>query len=104
MIGKTTRSAQLGLILGAAVALGTTTAFAGEITGNGKKITNHARSACVYSGLQDDPAADAGIFKGDRTQNWGQLTELGLWVFAEFFGITSPGQGCNPNWDGPDPL
>jgi hypothetical protein len=64
MVSRSTRKARLGLVLGAAVILGTGTAFAGEIRGNGVPITNHARSACVYSGLQDDPIGDAGIFKG----------------------------------------
>jgi hypothetical protein len=103
MIGKSTKKTQLGLILCAASILGTNAAFAGEITGNGKVITQHARSACTYSGLQDDPVGDAGLFKGDRTQNWGQLTDFGLLVFAQFFGITSPSQGCNPTWEGGDP-
>lgn len=104
MISKSRKRIGLGLTLGAAVILGTGTALAGEITGNGKTISNHARSECAYSGLQDDPEGDAGLFKGDKTQNWGQLTDFGRWVFAEFFGITSPGQGCNPNWDGGDPI
>ncbi len=104
MISKTIKKSQLGIVLSAALVLGTTTAFAGEITGNGKKIDSHARSECAYSGLQDDAEGDAGVFKGDRVQNWGQLTDFGRWVFEQFFGITSPSQGCNPNWDGGDPI
>jgi hypothetical protein len=104
MTSNSISKSRLGLVFGAALVLGATTAFAGEIAGNGKRIDNHARSECAYSGLQDDAEADAGIFKGDRVQNWGQLTDFGLLIFKEFFGITSPGQGCNPNWDGGDPI
>ena len=103
MIAKSTKKTQLGLIFCAASILGANLALAGEITGNGKIIARHGKSECVYSGQQDDPAGDAGLFKGDRTQNWGQLTEFGLWLFAQFFGITSPSQGCNPTWEGGDP-
>jgi hypothetical protein len=103
MASKSTKMTQFGFILCAIWILGANTAFAGEITGNGKEIANPARSACSYSGLQDDPVGDAGLFRGDRTQNWGQLTEYGLWFFAFVLGITSPSQGCNPNWAGPDP-
>lgn len=99
MISKTIKKLQLGLLLGASLTLGATTAHAGEITGNGKKIDNPARSECSYSGLQDDAEADAGVFKGDRVQNWGQLTDFGRWIFEQFFSITSPSQGCNPNWE-----
>lgn len=76
--------------------------IAGEVNGKGKPIpgADRARSECAFSGQQDDPVADAGIFKSDRTQNWGQLTDLGRLVFAMYFGITSPSQGCNPNWEG----
>jgi len=100
MISKSTKKTRLGLVLCAAWTLAASTALAGEITGNGETITRHAASECVYSGRQDDPLGDAGLFKGDRTQNWGQLTDFGRWVFAEVFGITSPGQGCNPTWGG----
>lgn len=83
------------------VCLGASTALAGEITGNGKSLktsptTVHGRSECAFSGLQDDAAADAGVFKGDRVQNWGQLTDFGRFIFAEFFGIESNNEGCNP--------
>jgi hypothetical protein len=29
----------------------------------------NGKSACAYSGQQDDPVADQGTFKGDRTQS-----------------------------------
>ena len=103
MAGNSTKKTQLGLVLCAIWILGANAAFAGEITGKGKEIDNPARSACSFSGLQDDPVGDAGLFRGDRTQNWGQLTEFGRWFFAQFLGITSPSQGCNPNWVGPNP-
>lgn len=100
MISKPTKTILFDLVLCTAWTLSASAAFAGEITGNGETITRHGASECVYSGRQDDPVGDAGLFKGDRTQNWGQLTDFGRWVFAEVFGITSPGQGCNPTWGG----
>ena len=68
------------LVLG----LGAGSAFAGEITGNGKETpiksqqecdfgtgecpapAGPANSFCAFSGLNDDPAED-----GNRTQSWG---------------------------------
>ena len=55
-----------------AAAIGTGSAFAGEITGNGKPTAapDHANSECSFSGL-DDPDADGFV----HTQNWGQLSK-----------------------------
>jgi hypothetical protein len=104
MKNNTANKTRLTFVLCAAwiLSMGANAAVAGEITGNGKVITVKAKSACVYSGLQDDAAADEGVFKSDRTQNWGQLTELGRFIFAHYFGITSPSQGCNPTKSGGD--
>ena len=55
-----------------AAAIGTGSAFAGEITGNGKPTAapDHANSECSFSGL-DDPDADGFV----HTQNWGSLSK-----------------------------
>jgi hypothetical protein len=75
------------------------TAFAGEITGNGKPTAGvaHANSICVFSGKNDNPSApldnpDA----GGVSQSYGQLVRLG--VIENFFGATpktfNPGDAC----------
>lgn len=55
-----------------AAAFGASSAFAGEITGNGKPTAapENANSECSFSGL-DDPDADVFV----HTQNWGQLSK-----------------------------
>jgi hypothetical protein len=72
----------------------TNSASAGEITGNGKPIDVKGKSECAYSGLQDDPEEDEGIFRGDRVQNWGQLPKAVRDIIREF-GLL-PGDACNP--------
>jgi hypothetical protein len=78
------------------------TAFAGELTGNGKPTAgpDNANSICVFSGQNDDPNApivlDLGPGSvapngpGGRTQSYGQLVRYGLLTPA----ITTPGQNC----------
>jgi hypothetical protein len=53
-----------------AAAVGASSAFAGEITGNGKPTAapENANSECSFSGL-DDPDDDGFV----HTQNWGQI-------------------------------
>lgn len=74
-------------------------AFAGEITGNGKPTAgpSHANSICVFSGKNDNPGApqdnpDA----GGVSQSYGQLVRLG--IISSFFGATpktfNPGDTC----------
>jgi hypothetical protein len=73
-----------------AAAIGTATAFAGEITGNGKEtgMREHANSECAFSGL-DDPDPDPFV----HTQSWGQLPkEVRDAITAEG---GSPGIACN---------
>ena len=72
----------------AAVAAGS--AFAGEITGNGKPTAapTHSNSECSFSGLDD--ADDDGF---GRTQNWGQLSKEQR-AFLASIGVT-PGTACN---------
>ena len=92
-------STGVALLVAALLAMGANVSIAGEVNGRGEVVPGgqNGRSECSYSGLQDDAAMDEGIFRSDRTQNWGQLTELGRWVFATFLGITRADQGCNPN-------
>ena len=94
---------RLSIIIGVAwiVGMGASTAFAGEITGNGKSLKNddgtlNGKSACAYSGREDHP--DSGEFKGRIAQSWGQypkafrdlLTSVGF----------NPGVACNPKKSG----
>jgi hypothetical protein len=77
--------------------MGASTAFAGEITGNGKSLKNddgtlNGKSACAYSGREDDP--DSGDFKGTKTQSWGQLPKT-IRIFLTSVG-SNPGVACNP--------
>ena len=65
------------------MALGTSAAFAGEITGNGKLKGSNGNSPCSFSGQEDEqwytdnsdttPRADP--VKGDpaHSQSWGQI-------------------------------
>jgi hypothetical protein len=71
----------------ALVAVGATSASAGEITGNGKPTQGpaHANSICVYSGLNDDTVEEPG-----RTQSYGQVVRAGFKALAP-----SPGEACN---------
>jgi hypothetical protein len=73
------------------------TAVAGEITGNGKSLKNdddtlNGKSQCAWSGREDDP--ESGEFKGSIAQAWGQYSK----EFRDF--LTSidvnPGEACNP--------
>jgi len=75
--------------------LAASAAVAGEITGNGKSLKNpdgtlNGRSACAFSGRQDNFAEDEGFFRHLLTQSWGQV----------FKGIRAtlpgPGVSCNP--------
>jgi hypothetical protein len=69
-------------------------AFAGEITGNGKWIAGspdaplNGKSECAYSGQNDDP--NEAFPNGGRTQSWGQLTNQ----LGPMGGV--PGTACNP--------
>jgi hypothetical protein len=71
-------------------AFGGGSAFAGEITGNGKPTSapENANSECSFSGL-DDPDADGFV----HTQNWGQLSKEAR-EFLASIGVT-PGTACN---------
>jgi hypothetical protein len=85
---------------GAVLVLAAGPATAGEITGNGQPTQgpNHARSICVFSGLNDSP--NDPFPEGGRTQNFGQLVRQG--VITPNAGFT-PGDACNPNAEPPPP-
>lgn len=82
-------------------ALAASSAFAGEITGNGRYIAGSpdaplkGKSECAYSGL-DDPDVDPETGEDDfgRTQSWGQIVR-----FAGPLGGV-PGVACNPSKSG----
>jgi hypothetical protein len=80
-------------------AVGVGSAFAGEITGNGKWIAGsesaplNGKSDCAYSGVNDNyvlgnPIPDADGFT--RTQSWGQVVRNA----GPLGGV--PGTACNP--------
>jgi hypothetical protein len=72
------------------------TAFAGEITGNGKPTAGpeHANSICVFSGKNDDPGApldESGPNgPGGVSQSFGQNVKLNLADPRAF----NPGDAC----------
>jgi hypothetical protein len=73
------------IAVAATMALGTSGALAGEITGNGQLKTVHGNSPCAYSGQEDlqwytddsDTTALDHPVKGEpsRTQNWGKTKQ-----------------------------
>ena len=71
------------------VAASTTSAFAGEVNGNGDptQAPTHSNSICAYSGLNDHPDEPG---EGGRVQSYGQIVKAGGKAFAP-----SPGVGCN---------
>jgi hypothetical protein len=74
------------------------TAVAGEITGNGKWIAGDSeaplkgKSECAYSGREDEP--ESGQFKGPIAQAWGQLTKETRDFLTSI--DVNPGEACNP--------
>ena len=91
--------------------VGASTAFAGEVTGNGKSLKVdgggkwgtglHARSFCAYSG-QEDLQFEVGGSKGvpGHAQSWGQIPKAVRDQISQFGFL--PGDACNPNV-GPPP-
>ena len=71
------------------VAMSTGSASAGEVNGNGEEIpaTDHAASACAFSGQNDDQTES-------RVQSYGQIVQAGLKAF-----VPSPGVACRGNVD-----
>src|SRR4051794_29188735 len=84
---------------GAALAvMGAGPAFAGEVTGSGKKEDqNQGMSWCSFSGHNDDPTApldgSGPNGPGGQSQSFGQDVRLGLADPK----AGNPGVACNPN-------
>lgn len=83
--------AVLCAVVFAAVSAGS--AFAGEVTGNGKDTAGpaHANSICVFSGQNDDPQGlDPENGPPGRTQSFGQDVRNGFIDPRQF----NPGDAC----------
>jgi hypothetical protein len=91
------RKCLIGAAVCASLVLGTAgSAFAGEITGNGKQTAGptHAKSLCVFSGLEDNDF-EAPVQPG-VVQNWGQVKkEFGLTGGANSVQTPFGEEGCN---------
>lgn len=89
-----------GAVAGLVIGLGGP-AWAGEYTGNGygsTKAPDHAKSACVYSGLDapdsiegNPPGYDDDELMVHGTQSYGQFVAQDLKDV-----VPSPGDACNP--------
>ena len=98
---RTTQHLLRAAVCAAAVAaLSTSTAFAGEITGNGNPTgaQKHANSICVFSGQNDDPTAPLSLDlkvapngPGGVSQSFGQDVKIGLDPRS-----FNPGDACGP--------
>ena len=79
-------------------------AFAGELTGNGKPTAGptHANSICVFSGKNDDPGApldgSGPNGPGGVSQSYGQDVKLGLIDPHKF----NPGDACRGGSNTPE--
>jgi hypothetical protein len=88
----------------AMMALGSSGALAGEITGNGQLKTVHGNSPCAYSGQEDlqwytddsDSTRLENPVRGEpaRTQNWGQ-TKLATGLTGGANSVPLAEWGCN---------
>ena len=92
---KTTRLALVACAT-SILCLSANTAFAGEITGNGKSLKNpdgtlNGKSACAFSGREDTPGDP--FFRGDIAQSWGQILKAVRDTLPAFL---HPGVSCNP--------
>jgi hypothetical protein len=91
-------SCLVAVCMTAAMSVGANAAFAGEVTGSGKKADqNQGMSWCSFSGLNDDPGApldgSGPNGPGGRSQSFGQNVKLGL----SDPHVLNPGVACNPN-------
>jgi hypothetical protein len=83
-------------------ALGVSSAFAGESTGNGRYINGtdaaplHGNSNCAYSGQNPEGLLDPSDpnYEPGRVQNWGHEGKDGR-AFLTSIGL-NPGIACNP--------
>jgi hypothetical protein len=98
------RRIALALSLAGTLALvGASTAFAGEITGNGTLKAVNGHSACAYSGQEDlqwytddgDGTLRTDPTRGDPgyAQSWGQIPKAVRDTLPAFL---HPGISCNP--------
>jgi len=76
-------------------------ASAGEVTGNGKPVTVHAKSLCAFSGLEDwvsaeeQPPGGLDVHPG-VVQNWGHVKRAaGLTGGANSVQTPFGEEGCN---------
>jgi hypothetical protein len=92
------------VLVAALMAIGTSAAFAGEITGNGKLKPVNGNSPCAFSGQEDlqwytndgDTTLKANPTKGDpaHSQNWGHVKQAtGLTGGAN--SVPAAEWGCN---------
>ena len=74
-------------------ALGAGSAFAGEVTGNGKPTAGpaHANSICVFSGQNDGEPPPGRT--AEHVQSWGQIPKEGRDALATEG--SHPGNACN---------
>ena len=100
------------VFVAAVMALGTSAAFAGEITGNGQLKTVHGNSPCAFSGQEDlqwyttdaDTTPVANPIKGvpAHSQNWGHVKQAtGLTGGAN--SVPAAEWGCNAHLYGLKP-
>ena len=109
MSGKLDKTTRLGLATCAVVVMGlcANATLAGEVTGNGRWIAGsadaplHGRSACAYSGRQDNYAEDEGLFRSMIVQSWGQIPRSMRQILASI-GL-HPGDACNPTRSSSEP-
>jgi len=102
-MGKTTTWSMIGIgLMATALSIGGAgVASAGEVTGNGKGLTVHAKSACAFSGLEDwvssDPQPEGGYDVSPGTvQNWGHVKRaFGLTGGANSVLTPFGEEGCN---------
>ncbi len=83
-------------VIAVAWILGANAVLAGEVNGKGEPIPggDKGKSECSFSGQQDDPVVDEGMFRGDRVQAWGQIPKA-MRDFLRTIGLL-PGDACNP--------
>lgn len=97
------KKALMGAAICAALIFGSSgAAFAGEVNGNGDPTSGpgHAKSLCVYSGLED--GSEGGASGPGVTQNWGQIPQelRKEWSTRGASYVSVPGEGnigCNPH-------
>jgi hypothetical protein len=82
-------------------------AFAGEVTGNGKLIVVNGKSACAFSGLEDDRTnGGPGVVQNfgrhpfDTVGNGGVSDDPAN--IPNYPGPAAPGIACNPSKQQPD--